>query len=543
MSPESKSTPSTAAAPAGSTAARDPRQRILVFDTTLRDGEQCPGGSMTPHEKMQVARMLEAMHVDVIEAGFPIASPGDFESVKAIAGEITHSTVAGLARSLQKDIKSAADAVGRAKKPRIHVFLATSAIHREFKLKKAKEEILKQAVDAVKYAKGFVSDVEFSPEDASRTEWEFLTEVVQAVIEAGATTVNIPDTVGYAVPSEYAGTIEHLMKTVPNIGQAVVSVHCHNDLGLAVANSLAAVRAGARQIECTINGIGERAGNTSLEEVVMALKTRHDAFGGFHTAIDTTKIVPASRLVSEVTGLVVQPNKAIVGENAFAHEAGIHQDGMLKDRRTYEIMNPADVGLSRSSLVIGKHSGRHSINDRVRELGFDLTKEEQETVYAEVIALADKKKKVFDADIEAIVEKVQGTLNAPAFKLVRLQFSSGTQTLPTAAVTLADAQGEERTAAAVGDGPVAACIEAIDRITGLKGNLTDYRVTAVTNGSEALGEVHVRVEFDGEKIAGRGYSTDVIEGSVLAYLMALNRHVIIKAKRLSSAKNPAVAAQ
>lgn len=497
--------------------------RVYIFDTTLRDGEQSPGASMNREEKLQVARALARLNVDIIEAGFPIASPGDFDAVKAIAEELDGPIVAGLARSLEKDIKAAGNAVKNAKRPRIHVFLATSAIHREFKLKKAKDEIVRQAVNAVQMAREFCSDIEFSPEDASRTEPEFLCEVVEATIKAGATTVNIPDTVGYAVPDQYGAIIHTLATKVPNIKQAIISVHCHDDLGLAVANSLAGVKNGARQVECTINGIGERAGNAALEEVVMALRTRQDFFSGYHTAIDAKRIVPTSRLVSALTGIHVQRNKAIVGENAFAHESGIHQDGFLKERTTYEIMHPGDVGLEQSKLVLGKHSGKHAFGSRLKELGYSLNEKEIEEAFERFKVLCDKKKTVYDADLAAIVED-QLESAPPVWELASLQVTSGKHITPTAAVRLK--RGEELFEdAAIGDGPIDAMIKAIDRITGVKAKLLDYQVHSVTDDKEAQGEVDVKVDVDGVVIHGRGVSTDIIEASGKAYLNAICRSV------------------
>jgi len=497
--------------------------RVYIFDTTLRDGEQSPGASMNREEKLQVARALTRMKVDIIEAGFPIASPGDFDAVKAIAEELDGPVVAGLARSLEKDIKAAGNAVKNAKRPRIHVFLATSAIHREFKLKKAKDEIVRQAVQSVQMAREFCSDIEFSPEDASRTEPEFLCEVVEAVINAGATTVNIPDTVGYAVPEQYGALIRTLKMKVPNIDKAIISVHCHDDLGLAVANSLAGVKNGARQIECTINGIGERAGNAALEEVVMAMRTRQDFYEGYHTAIEAKKIVPTSRLVSMLTGIHVQRNKAIVGENAFAHESGIHQDGFLKERTTYEIMHPGDVGLEQSKLVLGKHSGKHAFGSRLKELGYSLTDAEVSTAFDRFKILCDKKKTVYDADLAAIVED-QLESAPPIWELDLLQVTTGKHVTPMAAVRLK--RGDERFEdAAIGDGPIDAMIKAIDRITGVKAKLLDYQVHSITDDKEAQGEVDVKVDIDGATIHGRGISTDIIEASGKAYLNAICRGI------------------
>jgi 2-isopropylmalate synthase len=500
-----------------------PRERVVIFDTTLRDGEQSPGASMNRDEKMQVARALARLGVDVIEAGFPIASPGDFDAVKAVAEEIEGPTIAGLARSLEKDIVAAANAVKNAKKPRIHVFLATSAIHREFKLKKAKDEILKQAVNAVKMAKQYCQDIEFSPEDASRTEPEFLCEVTEAVIAAGATTVNIPDTVGYAIPEQFGTLIHTLMTKVPNIGKAIISVHCHDDLGLSVANSLAGVRNGARQVECTVNGLGERAGNAALEEIVMAIHTRGDYFGGVMTSVDTKRIVPTSRLVSKLTGIYVPRNKAVVGENAFAHESGIHQDGMLKERTTYEIMRPSDVGLEQSSLVLGKHSGRHAFGERLIALGYTLSEKELLDAFERFKVLCDKKKTIYDADLEAIVEDQLET-SAPVWELELLQVSSGNKAVPTATVALRKG-AERRQDAAIGDGPIAAMCAAINRITKVDAAIMDYQLHSVTAGDEAQGECSVKVLIGGREFNGRGVSTDVIEASAKAYLNAICRSI------------------
>ncbi len=495
-------------------------RRIVIFDTTLRDGEQSPGCSMNLKEKLEVARMLEALGVDVVEAGFPIASAGDFEAVCAVAEELTRCTVAALARAVEADIDRAGQAVAKARRKRIHVFCATSEIHRTYKLRRAKEEIVRMSVEGVRQAKTYSQDVEFSPEDAARTEPEFLAEVVGAVIEAGATTVNIPDTVGYAMPEQFAALIRYLREHVGNIAQAVISVHCHDDLGLAVANSLAAVSAGAGQVECTVNGIGERAGNAAMEEIVMALKTREDFFG-VETGIDTRKIYPASRLVSTITGLHVQRNKAVVGENAFAHEAGVHQDGVLKRRETYEIMTPADIGVPASRLVLGKHSGRHAFKERVETLGFALGEEALNDAFEKFKLLADKKKDVFDADIEALIDQQLGSV-AEVWTLEGLQTTAGTNAIPTATVTLSK-QGESRTDAATGDGPVDAIYEAIGRITGVRLELRDYSLRALTSGKDAQGEVTIEVQHEGRNFRSRGISTDIVEASARAYLAAVNR--------------------
>jgi 2-isopropylmalate synthase len=496
---------------------------VRIFDTTLRDGEQSPGATLTLPEKVEIARQLEALGVDIIEAGFPIASVGDFESVKTIAGEITKSVVCGLARSTPKDVERAGEAVKNAAKGRVHVFCATSKIHREHKLKKGKEDIIRISVESIKQALEYTKDVEFSPEDASRTEMEFLEEITQAAIEAGATTINLPDTVGYATPKMYGEIFAHLIRKLPIIRErnVVLSSHCHDDLGLAVANSLAAVEGGARQVECTINGIGERAGNAALEEIVMALRTRHDFYKA-DTRIDATKIYPTSRMVSTLTGLTVQRNKAIVGENAFAHESGIHQDGVLKYRETYEIMDPAHVGIPKSSLVLGKHSGRHAFRDRVQQLGYTLSDEQLEAAFTKFKALADKKKEVFDEDIEALVDD-QLELARGLWTLAGVQVTTGTNAIPTATVTLTDSNGQPMQDASVGDGPVDAIYSAIQRLTGIKASLTDYRIRAVSRGKDAQGEVTIELEHSGRPIRGRGLSTDILEASALAYLAAINR--------------------
>ncbi|HEY8746767.1 MAG TPA: 2-isopropylmalate synthase [Tepidisphaeraceae bacterium] len=498
-------------------------ETVRIFDTTLRDGEQSPGATLTLPEKVEIARHLEAMGVDVIEAGFPISSPGDFESVRTIASELSKSIICGLARSTPKDVERAGEAVKVAKKGRIHIFCATSKIHRDHKLRKGKEEIIRISVEAIRIARGYTDDVEFSPEDASRTELDFLEEMTQAAVEAGATTINLPDTVGYATPKGYGEIFSHLLKKLPVLKEKniILSSHCHNDLGLAVANSLAALENGARQIECTINGIGERAGNAALEEIVMALRTRAD-FYKIGTRIDTTKIYPASRMVSSLTGLLVQRNKAVVGENAFAHEAGIHQDGVLKYRETYEIMDPATVGIPKSSLVLGKHSGRHAFRDRVTQLGYTLSDEQVEATFAKFKALADKKKEVFDEDLEALVDE-QLELATGLWQLVGLQVTAGSNTIPTATVTLKDSNGETVQDASIGDGPVDAIYSAIQRLTGIKCALMDYRIRAVTKGKEAMGEVNIEIDHNERKVRGRGLSTDILEASALAYVAAVNR--------------------
>jgi 2-isopropylmalate synthase len=507
------------------------QDRLIIFDTTLRDGEQSPGASMNLAEKLEVAHALKDLGVDVIEAGFPIASPGDFEAVQAIAQQVEGPIICGLARCNPEDIDRAWEALRAASRPRIHVFLATSAIHREFKLRMAKEEIIRRAIEGVERAKSHCEDVEFSPEDASRTELDFLAEVVERAIEAGATTVNIPDTVGYAVPFQYAAVIRHLKQTVRGIDKAVISVHCHNDLGLAVANSLAALKEGARQVECTINGLGERAGNCALEEIVMAVKTRADYFG-VQTTISTRRLCPTSRLVSHVTGIQVQRNKAVVGQNAFAHEAGIHQDGMLKERTTYEIMRPEDVGLSKTELVLGKHSGRHALRERIAALGYHLDDVQFQQVFEAFKALADRKKTVYDADIEALAE-VQIHEGPALWTLESFHTSAGTATLPMAAVCLAHVDGRKVQDAACGDGPVDAVFTTIERITGIKVELRDYQVRSVTVGEDAQGEARVEIEHNGRVQRGQAVSTDIIEASAQAFLQAINRLAMRRQARLN----------
>ncbi len=487
---------------------------------------------MNLREKLEVARQLARLKVDVIEAGFPVISEGDFAAVKTIAREIKGPVICGLARCVPKDIDAAGQAVQPAgKRGRIHVFLATSKIHREFKLGKARHEILRLAVEGVKRARGYVSNVEFSPEDGSRTEPDFLVEVCRAVVAAGATTVNIPDTVGWAVPDQFGALIRHLHESVDEFrtGKAVISVHCHNDLGLAVANSLAAIRNGARQVECTVNGIGERAGNASLEEIVMALRTRSDFFAGYACGVQTREIVKTSRLVARMSGLSVQRNKAIVGENAFAHSAGIHQDGILKKRETYEIMDPRDVGWGQTELPLTKHSGRNAVGVRLRHLGFKMSDEDVNAIFARFKEIGDRKKFVYDDDLAALVE---GHLTEvpETWALEYLNVTSGNQTVPTATVRLKRAKGKVGTErfedAAIGDGPVDAALKAIDRITGVSGKLMEYSLRAVSQGKDALGEVTAKVDFGAaDLVTGKGASTDVIEASARAYLNAVNRHL------------------
>ncbi|VTS05907.1 2-isopropylmalate synthase [Tuwongella immobilis] len=503
--------------------------RLIIFDTTLRDGEQSPGCSMNLQEKLEMAHALKALGVDVIEAGFPIASPGDFISVQAIAREVHGPVIAGLARCNPADIDRAGEALRDAERSRIHVFLATSAIHREFKLKMTPAEIVTRAVEGIKRAKQYTDDIEFSPEDAARTELDFLAEVCERAVEAGATTLNIPDTVGYAVPEHYARIIRHLKTHVRGVEKVVLSVHCHNDLGLAVANSLAALQEGARQVECTINGIGERAGNCALEEIVMALRTRQDYFG-LTTGINTRLLFPTSRKLTHVTGMQVQRNKAIVGQNAFAHEAGIHQDGMLKERSTYEIMKPEDVGITKTELVLGKHSGRHALRSKVIELGYHLDDSQLQQVFDAFKGLADRKKHIYDADIEALVESQlhAGTGTAPLWTLEAFTCNAGTGTLPSAAVALWHQNGNIIRDSATGDGPVDALFKTIERITGIDVELLDYRIRSVTVGEDAQGEATVEVSYQGRKLSARAVSTDIIEASALAFLETINRILLRK---------------
>lgn len=498
-------------------------EQIRIFDTTLRDGEQCPGASMNISEKEEVARHLARLNVDVIEAGFPISSQGDFDSVKLIAETVDGPTIAGLSRAMELDVNRAWEALKNAKKPRIHTFIATSDIHMQYKLKKSRNEVLKYAVNAVRLAKSYLDDVEFSPEDATRSDPVFLCEIVEATIAAGATTVNIPDTVGYALPEEYGALFKLLKEKVPNIEKAVLSCHCHNDLGLAVANSLAAVANGARQVECTVNGIGERAGNASLEEVAMAIKTRRDLVG-HATNINTHEIMRISRLVSDVTGFVVQPNKAIVGRNAFAHEAGIHQHGVIERRESYEIMDPKDIGLHQSELVLGKHSGRHAFEKKLVELGFELEEDELNKAFKRFKELADKKKEVSDRDIESIVAD-EIYVTPEEYHLEYMHVVSGGSTVPSATIRIR--KGDDViNQAGIGVGSVDAVYRTIDAIIDVPHKLIDFNVKSVTGGTDALGEVTVRLEGPCARLfLGRGASTDIIEASAKAYMQAINKLV------------------
>jgi 2-isopropylmalate synthase len=498
------------------------KDKLIIFDTTLRDGEQSPGASMTRDEKVRIAKTLELMRVDVIEAGFPIASPGDFESVRAVAQSIKDSTVCGLARTSDKDIDRAAEALKPASSSRIHTFIATSPIHMERKLRMQPEQVLEQAIHAVKRARQYTDNVEFSPEDAGRSEIDFLCRIIEAVIDAGASTINIPDTVGYNVPEQFGNTITQLIERVPNADKAVFSVHCHNDLGLAVANSLAAVMAGARQVECTINGLGERAGNASLEEIVMAVRTRQDIFP-CDTNLDTTQIMNNSRLVSNITGFPVQPNKAVVGANAFAHESGIHQDGVIKSRETYEIMRAEDVGWQTNRLVMGKHSGRNAFKTRLKELGHEFENDEDlNESFRRFKDLADKKHEIFDEDLQSLVS--DGLLEAEneRFKFVSMKVGLETGMTPEAQVNLT-VEGIEKSGNAQGDGPVDAIFKAIESVVDSGCKVQLYSVNAITDGTDALGEVTVRVSKDGRIVNGMGADTDIITASAKAYINAVNR--------------------
>jgi 2-isopropylmalate synthase len=496
--------------------------KLIIFDTTLRDGEQSPGASMTREEKVRIARALERLRVDVIEAGFPAASPGDFEAVQAVARTIKDSTVCGLARALDRDIDRAGEALQGAARARIHTFIATSPIHMERKLKMSPDQVVEYAVKAVQRARRYAEDVEFSPEDAGRSEEDFLCRILEAVIAAGATTVNIPDTVGYAFPEQFGRMIGRLIERIPNSDKAVFSVHCHNDLGLAVANSLSAVLHGARQVECTINGLGERAGNAALEEIVMAVKTRKDLFP-CHTDIETREIVPCSKLVSSITGFPVQPNKAIVGANAFAHESGIHQDGVLKSRETYEIMSAEEVGWAANRMVLGKHSGRNAFRARMQELGIEFASEEElNTVFQRFKELADKKHEIFDEDLQALVTEVGLEAEDERVKLVALKACSETGKIPSARVALRFDQ-EERSGEATGGGVVDASLKAIESLVHTGANLTLYSVNNITSGTDAQGEVTVRLEKDGRMVNGQGADTDIVIASAKAYLNAVNK--------------------
>ncbi len=499
--------------------------KLIIFDTTLRDGEQSPGASMTLEEKVRIAKNLEKMRVDVIEAGFPVASAGDFESVKAVADTVRDSTVCGLARALENDIQRAGEALKGACSGRIHTFIATSPIHMQQKLNMRPDEVVEQAIKAVKLARQFTDNIEFSPEDAGRSETDFLCRIIEAVIDAGATTINIPDTVGYNIPHQFGLLIKNLIERIPNSDKAVFSVHCHNDLGLAVGNSLSAVLNGARQVECTINGLGERAGNASLEEIVMAIRTRQDVFP-CDTNIDTTQIVPTSRLVSGITGFPVQPNKAIVGANAFAHESGIHQDGVLKSRETYEIMKAQDVGWDDNKIILGKHSGRNALKNRLQELGIILSSEEKlNAVFGRFKDLADKKHEIFDEDLQALVSEVVTDQVEDNIKLVSMSVCSETGETPCAKVVLSLC-GEECESSAYGSGPVDASFKAIEQIINSQSILKLYSVNNITSGTDAQGDVTVRLEKDGRIVNGQGADTDIVIASSKAYINALNKMML-----------------
>ncbi|MCX7809748.1 MAG: 2-isopropylmalate synthase [Leptospiraceae bacterium] len=509
--------------------AKTEKDLVYIFDTTLRDGEQCPGAAMSEDQKLEVAHRLEALGVDIIEAGFPISSPVQFKAVQRIAREIETPIIAALARAVRKDIETAAEALKDARRKRIHTFIASSPIHMKYKLGLEPNQVIEKAVEAVKIAKEFTEDVEFSPEDATRSEKEFLVELISRVIEAGATVINIPDTVGYTTPDEYYQLFRYLIEKCQDADKVIFSAHCHNDLGMATANSLAAVRAGARQIECTINGIGERAGNTALEEVVMAIYTRGEYFK-VRTNIKTKEILKTSILVRTVTGMVVQPNKAIVGDNAFAHESGIHQDGVLKNPLTYEIMTPESVGLASNKIVLGRHSGRHALKDKLIRLGYVLDEQQFEEVFYRFTELADKKKEVYDEDIVALVDDATRKKTYQRYELIKLHVFTGKGTTPTATVKLKDNElldengnAKVLTEAATGDGPVAAIFNAIDRITGINTKIKSYRLQPISEGRDAQGQSNVLLQINDKMYAGKGVSTDILEASAYAYLDAINR--------------------
>ncbi len=514
------------------------KEKIYIFDTTLRDGEQSPGASLTPKEKLEIALQLQKLKVDIIEAGFPIASPGDYEAVSIISKNIKNCIIAALARAKKEDIDAAASALKQAVRPRIHTFIATSDIHIKYKLKMTKEEVLETAVEAVKYARKFSDDVEFSCEDAARSDIDFMCKVIEEVIKAGAKVINIPDTVGYSIPEEFGTLIRTIKNKVPNIDKCIISVHCHNDLGLAVANSISAIINGARQVECTINGIGERAGNASLEEIVMILKTKKNYYllKDFYTDVNTKEIYATSRLVSNLTGIIVQPNKAIVGKNAFRHESGIHQDGVLKEKLTYEIINPKDVGVPSSELVLGKHSGRHALAKRLLELGYKVNKKILNNIFLKFKSLADKKKYIFDEDIIALANEELGK-SEQNIELKYFHIDSGSGVVPTATVELTiriNSKTIFEREAEFGDGPVDAAYKAIDKILKkvfeLKNlpKLIDYQLKAISSGKDAQGEVNVKLEYNGSIISGRGVSTDIIEASIKAYISCWNNLLLRK---------------
>ncbi len=503
-------------------------KRVFVFDTTLRDGEQAPGFSMTTEEKLQLAQQLARLGVDVIEAGFAAASAGDFEAIKLISERVKGPVICSLSRALERDIEIAAEALKTAERKRIHTFIATSEIHMKYKLKMDPPQVLERIKRAVSFARNFTDDVEFSCEDATRSEREFLYRAIETAISAGATVINIPDTVGYAVPEEFGQLIKDIKDNVPDIDRVVLSVHCHDDLGLATANSLTAIKYGARQIECTINGIGERAGNAALEEVVMALKVRKDHFGDLKTSVNTRELYKTSRLLCRITGSFVQPNKAVVGDNAFAHESGIHQHGVLKHRITYEIMNPEEVGFPMSRIVLGKHSGRHALRKRLEDLGFRFTEEDINRIFEKFKALADKKKEVYDEDLEALIyQEFMKIEDQEPIKIEHFQVQSGDSIVPTATVKLLY-KGEEKTATSTGNGPVDATVKAIQKALGINPKFLDYSIKALTPNTDAQAEARVVLEFGGVKASGRGVDTDVIRASVNAFVDALNRAIVRK---------------
>jgi 2-isopropylmalate synthase len=502
-------------------------KKVYIFDTTMRDGEQTAGVTLTFNEKLELARQLAALNVDVIEAGFPYASPGDFRAVKAISEEIKGPVICGLARALPQDIDRTAEALKNADKPRIHTFISTSDVQIKYQLRKTREEVLEMAVKAVERAKSYVNDVEFSAMDATRSDWDFLCEIFSKAIKAGATVINIPDTVGYALPSEFYELVKYVVENTEGIEDVIVSVHCHNDLGLATANSLAAIEAGATQIECTVNGLGERAGNAALEEIVMIIDTRKDRLN-CHTDINVSEIARTSKLVSRLTGVPIQPNKAIVGENAFAHQSGIHQDAVLKERTTFEIIDPKRIGFYESKIVLGKLSGRHALKTRLEELGYFLSEGDLNRAFQRFKELADRKKEITDRDLEAIVSN---DVKVPAehFRLVNFQVLTGNWLVPTATIIL-ERNGQQFTSSSTGDGPVDAAYRAIDSIIGLKTKLLSFSVQAVTSGQDALGEVQVQLEVEGISVTGRGISTDIVESAARAYINAINRYLTISAQ-------------
>jgi 2-isopropylmalate synthase len=500
---------------------RRPQDRVLIFDTTLRDGEQSPGISLNRQEKLEIAHQLARLGVDVIEAGFPITSPGDFEAVQAISREVEGPVICGLARTSKQDIDAAWNAVCDSERPRIHTFIATSDIHIERKLQTTREDVKGQVRAAVSHARGYTEDVEFSPEDGSRSDVEYMAEVIQIALEEGATTINVPDTVGYTMPREYAAMFTRLYELVPGLRDVVVSVHCHDDLGLAVANSLAGVEAGARQVECAVNGIGERAGNASLEEIVMLLRTREPTMG-LWTAIQSTEIARTSRLVSRLTGYQVQPNKAIVGRNAFAHEAGIHQDGVLKERRTYEIMDATTVGLRSNSIVLGKHSGRHALRKALQEMGYELDGQLLNTAFKRFKEIADRKKQLTAMDLEALVTDELRGEDLLGYTLEWFEVEASSRRPPHARVSVQVPEGGSRQGSFTGDGPIDAVFQAIDAAAGVGAKLSDFQIGAVTEGQDALGEVSVVVEVDGVSGAGQGVSTDIIDAAARAYVRAMS---------------------